>query len=230
MSRRPADAKRRIIQAAYELFYRSGFARVSVDLIAEKAGFTKRTLYYHFESKDHLLAEVIRFHHGLAMERIRKWGDRIGGEPHAFLDSLFSHLADWAAKPRWAGPGFTRIVMELADLPGHPARAIASRHKLTVETWLAHEFAAKGVSAPDQLARQIVLLLEGSTALMLIHGDRRYARAAAEAAKTLAGTHAPPRRLAARERSSVSAPLEGALATLAALAGRRRKRRLPSSR
>jgi AcrR family transcriptional regulator len=192
MNKQPTDAKRRIIQAAYELFYRSGFARASVDLIAEKAGFTKRTLYYHFKSKDHLLAEVIQFHHILAMERIRGWGDRLGGELDAFFDSLFSQLADWAAKPRWAGPGFTRIVMELADLPGHPARAIASRHKRTIETWLADEFAAKGVAAPNQLARQVVLLLEGATALMLIHGDRSYARAAAEAAKALANVRVAP--------------------------------------
>jgi len=124
------------------------------------------------------------------MERIRVWGDRLTGELDEFLDLLFSQLADWAAKPRWAGPGFTRIVMELADLPGHPARAIASRHKKAIETWLAGEFAAKGVAAPDRLARQIVLLLEGSTTLMLIHGDRRYARAAADAAKTLAAARA----------------------------------------
>ena len=45
MTKPAVDARRRIIQAAYDLFYRSGFARVSVDLVAEKAGFTKRTLY-----------------------------------------------------------------------------------------------------------------------------------------------------------------------------------------
>jgi AcrR family transcriptional regulator len=192
MTKQPADAKRRIIQAAYELFYKSGFARVSVDLIAEKAGFTKRTLYYHFTSKDQLLAEVIEFHHTLAMERVHGWGDRLAGELDTFLDSLFSQLADWAAKPRWAGRGFTRIVMELADLPGHPARAIASRHKTAIETWLADAFAAKGVAEPNQLARQIVLLIEGSTALMLIHGDRRYAKAAADAARALARAPATP--------------------------------------
>jgi AcrR family transcriptional regulator len=37
--------KRRIIDAAYGLFYRSGFARTGVDDIAEAAGVTKRTLY-----------------------------------------------------------------------------------------------------------------------------------------------------------------------------------------
>ena len=189
MTKPAVDARRRIIQAAYDLFYRSGFARVSVDLVAEKAGFTKRTLYYHFKSKDHLLAEVIQCHHVLAMERIHAWGDQLTGDLNAFLESLFSQLADWAAKPRWAGPGFTRIVMELADLPGHPARNVASRHKAAVEAWFAGAFAARGVAAPDQFARQIVLLLEGTTALMLIHRDRLYAKAASDAAKALALAH-----------------------------------------
>jgi hypothetical protein len=37
-------------------------------------------------------------------------------------------LSGWASStPRWSGSGFTRLVVELADLPGHPARAIARR-------------------------------------------------------------------------------------------------------
>ncbi len=45
------------------------------------------------------------------------------------IDGLFSELAVWADKPLWAGSGLTRLVIELADLPGHPARLIARRHK-----------------------------------------------------------------------------------------------------
>jgi AcrR family transcriptional regulator len=51
--------KRRITDAAYELFYKSGFARAGVDAIAEAAQMTKRTLYYHFDSKDSLMAAVL---------------------------------------------------------------------------------------------------------------------------------------------------------------------------
>lgn len=177
--------KGRILTAAYKLFYKNGFARVSVDLIAERASVTKRTIYYHFRSKDDLLTDVIQFHHELALAHILRWGNGLVGEQEPMLDSLFSQLADWAAKPRWAGTGFTRIAMELADLPGHPARAIASRHKAAVETWLATEFAARNICAPDRCARYVVLLLEGCMTLMLIHGDRQYAKAAAEAAKML---------------------------------------------
>jgi AcrR family transcriptional regulator len=57
---RSAEAtERKILEAAYELFYRNGFARVSVDTIAAQARVTKRTLYHHFASKDELLARAL---------------------------------------------------------------------------------------------------------------------------------------------------------------------------
>ena len=179
---RKADATReRIIGAAYELFYRKGFARVGVDAVAAQAGVTKRTLYAHFDSKDRLLAAMLEAHHGLALERIRRWSDRLAGDAEALVKALFGELAAWASKPRWSSAGFTRLVVELADLPGHPARAIARRHKAAVESWLAEQLAQRHVHDAALRARQIVLLLEGCQVLMLIHGDKRYAEAAAQA-------------------------------------------------
>lgn len=52
----------RIIGAAEGLFYEHGLRSVSVDAIAARAGVTKRTLYYHFESKDALIAACGRRH------------------------------------------------------------------------------------------------------------------------------------------------------------------------
>jgi AcrR family transcriptional regulator len=183
--------RRRILDAAYALFYRHGYARIGVDAIAAKAGITKRTLYDHFRSKDELLAAVFELHHALALAQIERWGGRVAGSLAQMIERVFAELAGWAAKPRWTGPGFTRLVMELADLPGHPARAIASRHKAAVEDWFAREFARRELAAPRARAREIVLLLEGTTALMLVHGDRGYATAAAEAAKRLLLRHSP---------------------------------------
>jgi len=183
-----ADAtRRRILESAYELFYRKGFVRVGVDAVAAAAGVTKHTLYYHYRSKDALLAAVLEFHHELALARIGRWSERLSGRPGPMLDALFADLAHWAARPRWAGAGFTRLVMELADLPGHPARAIARRHKAAIERWLAGELAGRGVRGPADRAREVMLLLEGCLSLILIHGDRGYARQAASAAKRLVG-------------------------------------------
>ena len=177
--------RRRIIDAAYELFYRKGFGRVGVDEIAVAAKITKRTLYYHFTSKDELLAAVLEFHHELAIARIRKYGDRYSGSADEILTVLFSELARWSTRPGWTGAGFTRLAMELADLPGHPARIIARRHKIALEKWWASLLDKTGVPRSAERAREVVLLMEGATALILIHGDRSYADAAARAAKRL---------------------------------------------
>lgn len=184
---RADDTRRRILDAAYGLFYRSGFGRIGVDEIAAAAGVTKRTLYYHFESKDELLEAVLEQQSELAAARLLKRRLRYSGSADRMLATLFSDLVEWSLKPGWTGAGFTRLVMELADLPGHPARAVASRHKLATQAWWADLLRIAGVPSPASRARELMLLMEGAMALILIHGDRTYADDAARAAKRLIG-------------------------------------------
>jgi AcrR family transcriptional regulator len=187
MARSGAETRRRILDAAYELFYRQGYARVGVDAVAARAGVTKRTLYYHFASKDDLVAAMLAQYHELALARIKRWSAGHSDDAATMIEALFRDYASWAARPRWAGGGFTRLVIELADLPGHPARAIARRHKTVVEDWLAEELAIRGVTRANERARQVQLLLEGCNAMLLIHGNRAYAESAVRAAKRLVG-------------------------------------------
>ncbi len=185
MARAAADTRDRILAAAYALFRRKGYTRAGMDEIAAATRVTKRTLYYHFASKDSLLAAVLEAQHHLALAAFKTFGDRLGGAPEAIVAALFRDLAVWADRPRWAGSGFTRLVIELADLPGHPARLIARRHKAQLERHLAELFARAGIAAPESLARGVWLLSEGAISLILVHGDRGYAAAAASAAHTL---------------------------------------------
>jgi AcrR family transcriptional regulator len=186
MRRNKDQTRQQIIDAAYECFWRCGFTRNSVDTIAARAGVTKRTLYAHFRSKDDLLSAVLTRYGELAAKRLQHIGNRMPADRDGMIDSFFGQLAGWAsATPRWSGSGFTRLVVELADLPGHPARTIARRAKATTEGWLAERLAAARVSQPRERAREVMLLMEGSMALMLIHGDRHYVDAAAHAAKQL---------------------------------------------
>ncbi|MEM8816498.1 MAG: TetR/AcrR family transcriptional regulator [Pseudomonadota bacterium] len=48
-----------IIAAADSLFYSGSIREVSVDRIAERAGVTKKTIYYHFKSKRDLFDQVM---------------------------------------------------------------------------------------------------------------------------------------------------------------------------
>jgi len=186
MSRSTPDTQDRILSAAYGLLYKEGFSRVSVDAIAAAAGVTKRTLYYHFASKDALVAAVLDHQHAFALAQIQEWASESAETPAAFLAELFAALGAWAREPRWLGSGFTRLTMELADLPGHPARRAAHQHKAAVETWLTDRLAALGASQPVDLAREVMLLTEGCLSLILIHGDPSYAEAGARAAMRLA--------------------------------------------
>jgi len=186
MRRKTDVTRQKIVDAAYECFWRSGFARTNVDRIAAQAGVTKRTLYSYYRSKDDLLAAVLAHYSELATERLQRIGDRMPSDLNGMIGSFFGQLAGWATStPRWTGSGFTRLVIELADLPGHPARSIARRAKSTTEVWLANLLAKKRVSQPSNRAREIMLLMEGAMALVLIHGDRGYIDDAAQAAKYL---------------------------------------------
>lgn len=164
--------------------------------MSRSAGVTRRTLYYHFdgnEGKDALLAAVFEARHELMLTRIDAWIRKASGDPAAMVGILFEEFAAWAGKPGWQGSGFTRSVMELADMPGHPVRAVARRHKAAIETRLEEQFKGSGVDNPKRIARQIMLLIEGCHSLILIHGDIDYTKAAAAAARLLIeqSRHAP---------------------------------------
>jgi AcrR family transcriptional regulator len=188
MRRKTDQTRERIINAAYESFWRSGFTRTNIDSIAERANLTKRTLYSYFRSKDDLLAAVLLHYSELAEARLQRIGNQMPPDRIGMIKSFFGQLAGWAsATPRWTGSGFTRLVVELADLPGHPARSIARRHKATLEAWLTDRLKKARVPRSRERARELMLLMEGSMALMLIHGDRNYISAAERAAKQLIG-------------------------------------------
>ena len=160
-----------------------------MDDIAAEAKLTKRTLYHHFNSKDQLLANVLNAQHHLALQAFRTFGDRLSGSAEAIVEGMFRELAVWSDRPRWAGSGFTRLVIELADLPGHPARLIARRHKAQLERCLTELLERSGVQQAGELARAIWLLSEGAISLILVHGDRGYSVAASAAANTLVRCH-----------------------------------------
>jgi AcrR family transcriptional regulator len=52
-------SRERVLDAAIELFGEQGYAATSVSSICQRAGVTKPTLYWHFESKEGLMAAVL---------------------------------------------------------------------------------------------------------------------------------------------------------------------------
>lgn len=51
--------RRRIVEAAAELFVREGYAATTLDAIAERSGVAVQTVYFHFRNKRTVLKEVV---------------------------------------------------------------------------------------------------------------------------------------------------------------------------
>jgi AcrR family transcriptional regulator len=175
----------RILDAANHLFYGEGIRAVSVDAVAEKAGVTKRTLYYHFKSKDELITEYLVSRDQPNLAAFAAWHDGAEGTAADKTVAMFRRLARNARHPKWKGCGFLRTVAELANMPGHPAVAVGAAHKKKFEAWLAATYAAAGASSPNALARGVALLMEGAFSAMLTHRDPAYAEAAGQTAHIL---------------------------------------------
>ncbi|WP_442582319.1 TetR/AcrR family transcriptional regulator [Mesorhizobium sp. ASY16-5R] len=185
MSSAEPSTRDRIVAAASELFYGEGIRAVSVDAVAEKAGLTKRTLYYHFASKDDLIAAYLQQREQPNLARFRRWYAEAEGDAAEKTRAVFRNLARSARRPSWKGCAFLRTSAELANMPGHPAIKIGAAHKKDFEIWFAATFEAEGLANAALLARQVVLLLDGSFAVVLLHRDPAYMEAAGEAAFTL---------------------------------------------
>ena len=178
-------ASEQILDAANHLFYDEGIRAVSVDAIAAKAGVTKKTLYYHFKSKDDLIAAYLSSRDQPNLKLFAQWFDNAEGNSADKVEAIFQRLAMSARHPKWKGCGFLRTAAELANLPGHPAMAVGAAHKKKFENWLSERLSEGRIAEPEGLARQIVLLMEGAFSTMLIHRDPAYAEAAGQAARAL---------------------------------------------
>src|ERR1700722_385582 len=151
----------RILAVAGELFYRHGIRAVGVESIAEAAGTNKMTLYRHFPSKDELVAEYLRQEAGKA----DGWWTRLEaehpGDPlaqvRAWLAGIAAHVADCNQR----GCALANAAVELPE-KDHPARAVIEEGKRRQRDALVRLCARAGLSEPEMLADEFLLLIEGA--------------------------------------------------------------------
>lgn len=179
------SARDRILNAANSLFYGEGIRAVSVDAIVAKAGTTKKTLYYHFKSKDDLIEAYLVSRDQPNLALYKKWFDETDGMLADKVEAIFLNLATSARHPKWKGCGFLRTAAELANMPGHPAMRVGAAHKKKFEAWLSDVFRDQETTNPEELARHIVLLMDGAFSTVLIHQDPEYVESAGRAAREL---------------------------------------------
>ena len=113
-------AGERLLDAAAELFYRRGIRAVGVDLIADVAGTTKKTLYDRFGSKDALVALYLRRRAQRWQVFVREFVGRTPPGPDQLL-AVFDALEEWLAEQD-RGCAFVNAHAEIGgtDHPGVP--------------------------------------------------------------------------------------------------------------
>lgn len=100
LERRKARTRSAILEAAGRLFCERGYEETSIQQIAEAADTGVGTVYGYFESKEHLLFEVLRQHSSAAVQRYRAAVD----ETTPAIDRICAALASYAQYMRDSRP------------------------------------------------------------------------------------------------------------------------------
>ena len=146
--REKVDLSQQILDTAAELFYREGVRSVGVDRIAAESGVAKMTLYYHFRSKDELVAAWLRRRDDEWMSWLASAVERRRGSR---LLAVFEALREWFDAPTFRGCAFVNAYGELGS--SNPAAAeIVASHKRKLNEYLADLARQEGVTESDALA------------------------------------------------------------------------------
>jgi AcrR family transcriptional regulator len=179
---RPVDPRTRpaLLGAARDLFYQRGISATTLDEIVDEAGLTKPTLYRHFPSKEALVASYLDERNDALDAELRRWlverapADR----PRAVID----WVCDRVGRPGFRGCAFVRSLAEAPEEAGIPDRARERKRRLLRVITDACRDA--GSADPEDVGRQLALIVEGVTTMAFVTGDVVAASNAARRAGT----------------------------------------------
>jgi AcrR family transcriptional regulator len=155
------NVRDRILATASDLFYQHGIRAVGVDLVVEKAGVAKTSLYRHFGTKDDL---VVAFLQRMDEEFWKTWDEVSQQHPddgRAELKAQLEWIGERVNQPDYRGCPQLNIAAEYPEL-GHPARKFAKEHKREMRRRLKNIAEKLKSAAPDQLAGQLAVLINGA--------------------------------------------------------------------
>lgn len=158
-----AEATRaRLIRSAHDLFYREGFRNVGVDRILADVGVTKTTFYNHFESKDDLVLDVLRWYdHWWRDEFVRLLRKHGGDTPRGQLLALPDAFDELFRTDTYNGCFFVNVAVEF-PLPHEPAHEAAVTHKTAMQDIIQQLAGYAGARSALEFAQDVALIMEGA--------------------------------------------------------------------
>lgn len=187
-----SDTRAAIVEAADRLFYETGFASTSFADIAAAVKLSRGNFYYHFKSKDEILAAVI----ALRLERTEKllaqWEDE-GDDAEARILSFIGILIANRAKIMRFGCPVGTLCNELVKLD-HAAGADAARLFTLFRDWLARQFRTLGHSEDEaaRLAMHLLARSQGVATLASSIGDEAFIDAEVAEMRSFVAAHRRP--------------------------------------
>lgn len=175
------DHRARLLDAAERLFYERGVRAVGMDEVRAVSGVSLKRLYQCFPSKEQLVVAYLR-------RRDERWRASLAEsvarrDPRDRVPAVFDWLGEWFREPGFRGCAFVNSFGELGATSSAVAR-VAKEHKDALRHYLA-DLVRGGVADPDELAEQLLLLVEGAIAAAAVRGDTSAARRARDVAQVL---------------------------------------------
>jgi AcrR family transcriptional regulator len=155
------EVRDKILATAADLFYKQGIRAVGVDLVVEKAGVAKTSLYRHFGTKDDL---VVAFLQLMDQDFWKTWDTvtaQHADDARAELNAQLDWIGERAGQPDYRGCPQINIAAEFPEVD-HPARKLATAHKRELRRRLKVIAERLNCAAPDELAGQLVVLINGA--------------------------------------------------------------------
>lgn len=181
---RGSPTRAKILSVARELFYQGGIRAVGVDTIVAESGVSKTSLYRWFPSKDDLIATFLEQEDA---EFWRFW-DRVEAKysdrPREALEAHLKWISDYIAGPKFRGCPFLNATAEFPD-ESHKAHAVCEANKSRLKTRLRALAERAGIKQSDQLADQLVLLIDGAFSNSQVLGKSGPAHRLTEAGRIL---------------------------------------------
>jgi AcrR family transcriptional regulator len=156
-----AEVRARILATACTLFYQRGVRAVGVDLVVEKAGVAKTSLYRHFGTKDDLIAAFLKREDADFWETWDRVAGQHGDDAVAELDAHLGWIGERVGRLNYRGCPQINVAAEFPDID-HPARKVAAAHKRQMRQRLKGIAKRLGVARPNELAGQLSLLINGA--------------------------------------------------------------------
>ena len=174
MRDRAETIREKIIRTADDLFYRNGYSHASFSDISAAVGISRGNFYYHFKTKDDILAAVIDYRKMIINNMTQNW-ELTHKHPHdrlyAYTDMIVQSKDDVCKN----GCPVGSICLELIKM-GNINQTDAADMIVLFRNWLRKQFLELGYKKQksDQLAMHMISRTQGISLMANVFADKTF--------------------------------------------------------